>query len=470
MTAPVQSPSPALAAAPGQLEPLVVVVTRPRKQRPHDPWLLLGLTLLAGALRLIYLDRPTLWHEEIATVSRLAGIDTDGGHGGTPTPVIARLAPAIAGTLLPAAVYWLARRLVPRRAALAAAAFIACSAWTLSFSRQAQAHAPLWLLSVAALAGAFALARSWSARLLAAAFVLAVGAWLFAAQTPPADETGPARSAAAFLSGIIIPTAEQRPYIPAPALRWMMIGVALILLPLAVGLLPWPKRWRAPASGADPAAPRWMLAALLAAWVALSLILRRPSFCVPAVAIMVAVLLMRIPTWPLRGLAVAVVCALNVFAAAVPVLAQVEPPVDQVARDVWLARHPGGPVRTFVQHHDGSADRGGGTIFNDVGRYYLAVAAGGAEPIPTVAGVASAEELIRQIDRLPHLERIIVWDHFNQARGVPPETLEQRLPGTWVRTSEGYRAAWGPSWQYRYTARRREYVRNLAMDAESDAH
>ena len=123
-----------------------------------------------------------------------------------------------------------------------------------------------------------------------------------------------------------------------------------------------------------------------------------------------------------------------------------------------------------MQHHDGSADRGGGTIFNDVGRYYLAVAAGGAEPIPAVAGVSSAEELIRQVDRSLHLERIIVWDHFSQARGIPPETLEQRLPGTWVRTSEGYRAVWGPSWQYRYTARRREYVRNLAMDAESDAH
>jgi hypothetical protein len=62
------------------------------------------------------------------------------------TPVVLRLTPAIAGTLMIPAMYWLAVQLVSRPTAILAAAFTACSAYMLNYSRDAKMYAELWLL------------------------------------------------------------------------------------------------------------------------------------------------------------------------------------------------------------------------------------------------------------------------------------------------------------------------------------
>jgi hypothetical protein len=75
--------------------------------------------------------------------------------GITMTPLFLRLVPAICGTLMIPAMYWLARELTGRRGvALLAALLTASSAYLLNYSRDAKMYADLWLfvaLSIASL-------------------------------------------------------------------------------------------------------------------------------------------------------------------------------------------------------------------------------------------------------------------------------------------------------------------------------
>ena len=59
-----------------------------------------------------------------------------------------RLVPAAAGTLMVPAMYFLARQLVSRRAALLTAAFTATSAWLMVFSHDAKMYSHFWLFLV----------------------------------------------------------------------------------------------------------------------------------------------------------------------------------------------------------------------------------------------------------------------------------------------------------------------------------
>jgi hypothetical protein len=70
------------------------------------------------------------------------------------TPIVMRFIPALAGTLMIPAMYFLAVQIVNRRAALVCALFTACSAYMLVYSRDAKMYMHFWLccaLSVACL-------------------------------------------------------------------------------------------------------------------------------------------------------------------------------------------------------------------------------------------------------------------------------------------------------------------------------
>jgi hypothetical protein len=127
---------------------------------------LLALTLLGGVLRFIYLDRPPLWGDDAFTFMRVCGtyqqmLDALQDWGFAPlhyellwwigqqtplTPFMMRLVPAIAGTLMVPAMYWLARELGGRRVAFVAALFAATSAYLLNYSRDAKMYMQFWLL------------------------------------------------------------------------------------------------------------------------------------------------------------------------------------------------------------------------------------------------------------------------------------------------------------------------------------
>ena len=137
-------------------------------------WPLLLITAFGAVLRLMYLGTPAIWGDEAAVFRRTCGslqelFDQLKLTGFVPlhyllywaiaqvttlTPVVMRLPPAIAGIFMIPAMYWLAVQMVPRRTALVAAMFVACSAFLNNYSRDAKMYSEAWLyltLNVASL-------------------------------------------------------------------------------------------------------------------------------------------------------------------------------------------------------------------------------------------------------------------------------------------------------------------------------
>lgn len=132
---------------------------------PWWHWIALSvITLLGGAIRFAWLDRPPVWGDEVATYARTFGsyenlLNTLGvtrfmplhyqalwgiGQWRELTPFYLRLFPAVCGTLMIPAMYFLARQLLTRRASLVCALFTAGSAYLFVYSRDAKMYMPLW--------------------------------------------------------------------------------------------------------------------------------------------------------------------------------------------------------------------------------------------------------------------------------------------------------------------------------------
>ncbi len=146
---PLGSPVPAATSGPGRWHYVALV----------------AIILLGAALRFAWLDRPVLWGDEAATWARTCGtfqemLDNNRGDSFVPlhyelywamgkawkmTPWRMRLVPAIAGTLMVPAMYFLARQLVRSRVALLVALLTAVSAFMLNYSRDAKMYMHFWL-------------------------------------------------------------------------------------------------------------------------------------------------------------------------------------------------------------------------------------------------------------------------------------------------------------------------------------
>jgi hypothetical protein len=153
--------------------------------RDRRPWLrgwrvyaaLALITLFGGALRFANLDSPAIWGDEAATYSRVCGtyqqmLDAlrTAGFGplhyelywwirqgmpvlGQPlvsggivlTPFWLRVVPALAGTLMVPAMFFLTTQLAGKRTALLVALMTACSAYLLNYSRDAKMYSHFWL-------------------------------------------------------------------------------------------------------------------------------------------------------------------------------------------------------------------------------------------------------------------------------------------------------------------------------------
>lgn len=141
------------------------VANRPLWQRGGF-WLLL-IVALAVCLRFWNLASPGIWGDEAATYGRVNGsynelLEVLQYDGFMPLhyqiywvlarflvldPWWMRLWPAVTGALTVPAVYFLARQLLSRPAALVATLLAATSAYLLYYSRDAKMYAPLWLFT-----------------------------------------------------------------------------------------------------------------------------------------------------------------------------------------------------------------------------------------------------------------------------------------------------------------------------------
>src|SRR5262245_44354443 len=119
-----------------------------------------ALTIVGGVLRFMRLAHPPLLFDEAATYTRVVGsfremLEILRFDGFAPlhyelywlmsrfmrlTPTVMRIVPAISGTLMVPATYFLARQVVGRRVATLAAALTAVSGWQLVYSRDAKMY------------------------------------------------------------------------------------------------------------------------------------------------------------------------------------------------------------------------------------------------------------------------------------------------------------------------------------------
>ncbi len=182
---------------------------------------------------------------------------------------------------------------------------------------------------------------------------------------------------------------------------------------------------------------------------------------------------MRLPTRPVRWLAIALLLSINVAQEAAIVFMQTEPPVDQIARDVWQTQT--GPARTFIDAElHAQTGPGGGSIASIVGNYYLALESG--HPLPpsmmhsrwrssddryqwNLWQIDNGYALRTVLNSSPDLNRIILWDKVSGEDDLSHSPLTAELPAHWKLISEMHRPVWNIGWQYLYTARRREYVK-----------
>jgi hypothetical protein len=203
-------------------------------------------------------------------------------------------------------------------------------------------------------------------------------------------------------------------------------------------------------------------------------------------------LLMRLPTRPLRVVAVTLLVGVNLAQFAARIFAGTEPPLDQVARDVWMhdtnnpTHDPTGKVFVDDTPVGGPGHPGYGTLTGQrqQGKYYL-----GLERrrwfhptewkrvdstrdfdinLITSSGLSSIATGAR---RSPSLKRIVVWQKFFGEPPPPlepgqPDPLEQALGAGWRRVDaadHNVRFHW--TWGDLYVYRRTEYQRNDAGPA-----
>ncbi|MGD0461804.1 MAG: glycosyltransferase family 39 protein [Tepidisphaeraceae bacterium] len=176
------------------LQALPAVAAQGTNKLRRYPWALLALTALSGLLCFNRLSVSPPRIDECFTYWRVCGnldqlLDTlrndafmplhyellnwigqgfplGGGVHLVPggimlTPAALRFFPALCGTLMTPVMYFLARQMFTRRTALIAAAFIACSAYGLFFSRDAKMYAPAWMLETLTIACLLWWIRTW---------------------------------------------------------------------------------------------------------------------------------------------------------------------------------------------------------------------------------------------------------------------------------------------------------------------
>ena len=143
-----------------------ILVLREPSAAAFRRWLpLLLLTIVGGAIRFTRVAHPPLWYDESMVFWRTCGtygqlldcLRTDGfvplhyslvwviTRFFRPTPMVLRIVPALCGTLMVPGVYFFAKQLLPRKTSQLAAAFTACSAFMLFYSRDAKMYMDAWL-------------------------------------------------------------------------------------------------------------------------------------------------------------------------------------------------------------------------------------------------------------------------------------------------------------------------------------
>lgn len=196
----------------------------------------------------------------------------------------------------------------------------------------------------------------------------------------------------------------------------------------------------------------------------------------PAVLIVVALLLLRLPTRPLRFAAVSAFVIINLAQHGARVFAASEPPTDLIAADIVNGQNLRGATRTYTHvepFNVGQGAPGSGVMDSVAMNYYLCIVSGRpGNPatihwtrdrtyryFPPVDFFAISAYIKLNIDRNPQLNRIVVWDELHPGQIDHGDRVLDALTG-WRRISDELfpvRDHW--TWRDLYTCRRRVYQR-----------
>ncbi len=201
---------------------------------------------------------------------------------------------------------------------------------------------------------------------------------------------------------------------------------------------------------------------------------RYMAFAWPAFAIIICALIMRLPTRPVRYLAIVLLLGVNLAQAWGRMFAGSEPPIDHIIHDLYAAQNSSDTIRTYVQQGGSTNHPAGGNISNNPGRYYISIERGAAwhpsnylnteiSNVLTVRPQTSPYAISADVRRYPSVVRIIVWDRLPEKptpAADPSDPIVTQLGAQWTREKEEFfpvRFHW--NWSQLYIARRRIYVK-----------
>ncbi len=202
----------------------------------------------------------------------------------------------------------------------------------------------------------------------------------------------------------------------------------------------------------------------------------------PAVALAIGALVMRLPTRPLRWLAIAFVLGANLTLSLARIEMDTEPPLDRVAVDVVVAMPPDATVRTWLNRRGGGRREGDWLRWRDQGLYYLSVAAG-LHPDPhDFRNKKVSQEFNYPVNEDPRriagflrretrITRIVIWDRFPSDYQPPfPDSLDKALGDQWrLINDERFLTRQFWTWRLGDWYRRREYQR-ASLESNTDEH
>jgi hypothetical protein len=200
---------------------------------------------------------------------------------------------------------------------------------------------------------------------------------------------------------------------------------------------------------------------------------RYMAFAWPAFAITISALIMRLPTLPVRAIAIALLLGVNLAQAWGRMFGGSEPPIDHIMRDLWTAETSNDVLRTYVQQGGATNHPAGGAISNLPGRYYLSIYRGESwhpsqffnaevSNYLTLRPQTSPYAVAADVRRNPQVNQIIIWERLEEKPQTPESDAHlAQLGSSWQKKSEDYypvRFHW--NWSELYTARRKVYVKS----------
>jgi hypothetical protein len=190
----------------------------------------------------------------------------------------------------------------------------------------------------------------------------------------------------------------------------------------------------------------------------------------PALAIIVSVLFMRLPTRPLRWSAIACLIALNLTQFTARLTAGTEAPMARIAADIVAGQGESG-IRTYTQTGQYGAAPGMASFQDRSGMYYL-FRRRGMKSSPdefrsnsvwnglVMRSNVDPKAVAADANASPEVSRLIVWTYYRSPRPVTEDHLLTELGEGWRAAGDELhpvRTFW--NWAEFYKYRRREFVR-----------